>query len=125
MLQRFFEIVPGFCGSGGIHPRTQLVYAILHYFQAPVVVKLAAQRWLLHPPNYVLDDQRAVPIRQTQPALTSFLRGPTANCLTRNCCRQPGGYLLCPSAAQTVTAVEIEMNVFVKCFLSAKIGRIV
>jgi len=124
-LQSFQKILPGFCGSGGIHPRTQLVHAVLQCFQAPGAVKLAAQRWLLQPSNHVLDDQSAVPIRQTQPALTGFLRGPTANCLTRNCCRQPGGYLLCSGAAQTIAAIEVEMNMLIKCFLSAKIGRIV
>src|ERR1035438_4895566 len=123
-LQSFQKILPDPCSGGGIHPWAQLGYAVLQCFPAPGAVKLAAQRWLLQPSNHVLDDQSAVPIRQTQPALTGFLRGPTANCLTRNCCRQPGGYLLCPGAAQTIAAIEVEMNMLIKCFLTANFSRV-
>ena len=98
----------------------QLADPVLQIFHPPGIVGLGAERRLLHPARHVLEDQGAIPVRQTKPLPADRLRSPGVGVA-----RQQRFNLFRPRECQTVTAVEVEMNVFVKCFLSAKIGRIV
>jgi hypothetical protein len=74
----------------------------------------------LHPARHLFEDQGAMPVRQTKHLLAGRLRSPGVGVA-----RQQRFNLFRPRESQPVTAVEIKMNVFVKYFLPAKMGRIV